>query len=294
MNQAVNSTNLGLLEIGGIFTCFTSPLFLVWWNQWENISMAIRKLLLHFLKRKESDKFLVHDEPWGQKAFCFSPDPPHPMGWISGFPHKKAYLVLSIYFLVCQTRAGLRTHPSDCHFFCNLLFLFSLAVVSDSVTPWTVAQQAPLSVGIFQARILEWVALPSSKGSSQLRDWICVSYCPCIVRKVPYHSCHLGSLTSLYPSANCFWHQCLQTENKKWKYHNGRHIYQEKQHNWLTWLVCAVPSLGLFSPWLENVSGSPRILITHACYFLNITDAYSGLVWRVLKKYCPAPCLSPI
>ena len=161
MNQAVNSTNLGILEIGGIFTCFTSPLFLVWWNQWENISMAIRKLLLHFLKRKDSDKFLVHDEPWGQKAFCFSPDPSHPMGWISGFPHKKAYLVLSIYFLVCQTRAGLRTHPSDCHF-CNLLFLFSLAVVSDSVTPWTVAQQAPLSVGIFQARILEWVALPSS------------------------------------------------------------------------------------------------------------------------------------
>ena len=37
-------------------------------------------------------------------------------------------------------------------------------------TPWTVACQAPLSVGILQARILEWVAMPSSRGSSQSRD----------------------------------------------------------------------------------------------------------------------------
>ena len=27
------------------------------------------------------------------------------------------------------------------------------------VTPWTVAHQAPLSMGIFQERILEWVAM---------------------------------------------------------------------------------------------------------------------------------------
>ena len=37
------------------------------------------------------------------------------------------------------------------------------------VTPWTVACQA-LSMGILQARILEWVAMPSSRGSSQPRD----------------------------------------------------------------------------------------------------------------------------
>ena len=30
------------------------------------------------------------------------------------------------------------------------------------VTPWTVACQAPLSMGILQARIVEWVAMPSS------------------------------------------------------------------------------------------------------------------------------------
>ena len=30
--------------------------------------------------------------------------------------------------------------------------------------------------GILQARMLEWVARPYSKGSSQPRDWICISY----------------------------------------------------------------------------------------------------------------------
>ena len=32
---------------------------------------------------------------------------------------------------------------------------------------WAIAHQAPLSMGILQARILEWVAMPSSRGSSQ-------------------------------------------------------------------------------------------------------------------------------
>ena len=32
------------------------------------------------------------------------------------------------------------------------------------VTPWAVAHQDPLSMGILQARILEWVAMPFSRG----------------------------------------------------------------------------------------------------------------------------------
>ena len=39
------------------------------------------------------------------------------------------------------------------------------------VIPWTVARQAPLSMGILQAGLLEWVAMPFSRGSSQTRDW---------------------------------------------------------------------------------------------------------------------------
>ena len=39
-------------------------------------------------------------------------------------------------------------------------------VVSDSLQSRGLECQAPLSMGILQVRILEWVAMPSSKGSS--------------------------------------------------------------------------------------------------------------------------------
>ena len=41
--------------------------------------------------------------------------------------------------------------------------LLSSSVLSDSATPWTVAHQAPLSMGILQARMLESVAFPLSR-----------------------------------------------------------------------------------------------------------------------------------
>ena len=44
----------------------------------------------------------------------------------------------------------------------NCLWLFA--------TPWTVVSQAPLSMEILQAEILEWVAVPFSKGSLKPRD----------------------------------------------------------------------------------------------------------------------------
>ena len=64
------------------------------------------------------------------------------------------------------------------------------SIVQLFVTPWIIAHQAPLSMGTLQARILEWVVMPSSGGSSQLRDQTCVS---CIGRWVLYYQCHLGS-----------------------------------------------------------------------------------------------------
>ena len=42
--------------------------------------------------------------------------------------------------------------------------------MSNSVIPWTVTHQASLSMGILQARILEWVAMLSSRVSSQPRS----------------------------------------------------------------------------------------------------------------------------
>ena len=44
------------------------------------------------------------------------------------------------------------------------------------VTTWPVVHQASLSMGILQARILEWVAMLSSRGSSQPRDRTQISH----------------------------------------------------------------------------------------------------------------------
>ena len=58
------------------------------------------------------------------------------------------------------------------------------SVVFDCLQPqWTEAHQAPLSMGFFQARILERVAIPFSRGSSQPRDGM-VSSVTCTGRQV--------------------------------------------------------------------------------------------------------------
>ena len=75
-------------------------------------------------------------------------------------------------------------------FFQTCCAVLSHSVVSDSfVTPWTVACEASLSMGIPQAGIREWVGMPSSKGSSQPRDWTQVSHC----RQILYQLSHQGS-----------------------------------------------------------------------------------------------------
>ena len=72
-------------------------------------------------------------------------------------------IYISIYFLLCWV-------------FIVVLCCAELpSRVRLLVTPCTVAHQAPLSMGILQARILEWVAMPSSRGSSQPGDWTQVS-----------------------------------------------------------------------------------------------------------------------
>ena len=53
--------------------------------------------------------------------------------------------------------------------------VLSRSVVSDSAILWTAACQAPLSMWIPQARILEWVAILFSRGSSPPRDQTQVS-----------------------------------------------------------------------------------------------------------------------
>ena len=75
----------------------------------------------------------------------------------------------------------------SCLFYACILSRFSHAQLF--ATLWTVAHSPGSSVhGIVQARTLEWVTMPFSKGSSQPRDRIHVSYVSCIGRRVLDHS----------------------------------------------------------------------------------------------------------
>ena len=56
--------------------------------------------------------------------------------------------------------------------------------------------------GIFQARILEWVAIPFSRGSSQPRDGTCISCISYIGRQILYHWVTWEAKISLRGSLN--------------------------------------------------------------------------------------------
>ena len=51
--------------------------------------------------------------------------------------------------------------------------------------------------GILQVRILQWVAMPSSRGSSRPKDQTCVSRLSCIGRRILYHWATWEALTVL-------------------------------------------------------------------------------------------------
>ena len=70
---------------------------------------------------------------------------------------------------------------------CGGICVCSLSHVWLFVTPWTVAHQAPLSVGILQARTVEWVAMPSSRGSCRPRDQTLCHLCLLHCRWILYH-----------------------------------------------------------------------------------------------------------
>ena len=86
-------------------------------------------------------------------------------------------------------------------------------VSSDFCDPLNCSQPGFSIHGIILARILEWVAVSSSKGSSQPRDGICVSCDSCIGRQILYHRAtretprlvffHLGDIAAMSGDVGC-------------------------------------------------------------------------------------------
>ena len=81
---------------------------------------------------------------------------------------------------------------SNCGFH-TLCCALSLSRVRLFAIPWTVARQAPLSLGILQPRILELVAMPSSRGSSRPKESNPgLPHCRPVV--LPFIDLHLGTI----------------------------------------------------------------------------------------------------
>ena len=120
-----------------------------WWN-----------ILISFVKKIKLPYFC--QQKWGE-SFCtlgFRPTL-YSISVLRIRPYKGSnFLTKWFYTSACMLS----------HFSCVRLF----------VTLWTIAYQAPLSMGLLQGRILEWVAMPSSTGSSWPRDWTHVSCSSCI------------------------------------------------------------------------------------------------------------------
>ena len=97
----------------------------------------------------------------------------------------------------------------------SLFVLSRFSHVQLFATPWTIAHQTLLSTEILQARILEWVAMPSSRGSSQPRGRTCVSYIFCMGRRVLYPLCHLGSSAVFFQGKTFPRLSCLLLSRKR-------------------------------------------------------------------------------
>ena len=106
--------------------------------------------------------------------------------------HVQIYLYIAFYVQLCSSYYYLHTVRVRrfvcvcvCVCLCVCACALSRSVLSDSpATPWTEACQAPLPMGIFQARILEWVSISFSRGSFPPRDGTRLS---CIERWVLFH-----------------------------------------------------------------------------------------------------------
>ena len=109
--------------------------------------------------------------------------PPYPSFSVSTGPHfMSAFYSCPGTRFICTIFLDFHTHAlihdaRSCSLTCVQLF----------ATPGTIAHRAPLSRGLSRARILEWVAISSSKGSSWPRDRTCISCISCVGRQILYH-----------------------------------------------------------------------------------------------------------
>ena len=113
-------------------------------------------------------------------------------------------IVIMIIIIIISSSSFENTDILFIIFIEHLIPLLSVCVLSLQLCP-TLCDPMDCSPpgssvhGILQTRRLEWVAMPSSRGSSRDRDRTPISSISCIGRQVLYHQHHLGTPLSTYP-----------------------------------------------------------------------------------------------
>ena len=129
----------------------------------ERGSLTSNLCYVSYTKSQPMSAPLITQSPWGVKFQGFM-RLLRSMGKTQRDVSKQSLLISNLLWPSRDVQKVTHLHPSLGAPWC-VLSLFShvwfLAI------PWAIARQAPLSMGILQERILEWVALPSSRGPSQ-------------------------------------------------------------------------------------------------------------------------------
>ena len=130
--------------------------------------------------------------------------------------------------------------------------------------------------GILQARILEWVAMPSSRGSSQPRDRTHIFYVSCIGRRGSLPLALLGSPICVQNPLNV-----IGIFKVKWNCKNKR-----KKKNNMSW-ICVILTVLI----KNNTTENNLFLFTLYAYSRLYFMVCPQLDLRLLLLWCPKPNL---
>ena len=113
---------------------------------------------------------------------------------------RKVLMINQFWFIMLHSVAGSKLqlkvglYVYVCVYMCVYIYIYTCIYIC-SVTQSCQTLCDPMKCSlpgfsiyeIYQARILEWVAMPSSRGYSRPRDWKCISCVSCIGRRILYH-----------------------------------------------------------------------------------------------------------
>ena len=157
------------------------------------------------------------------------------------------------------------------------------------VTPWTAARQAPLSMGVFQARILEWAALSSSRWSSSAKNKYAIK---------PWKDMEEPSLSSIkwkkpiWKRLHTVWFQLCDFLEKAmlWRQRKIRYFRGLGVEGW-------IGRAERIYPWVQTVyflgflGGSDGKESTCQCRRLGFNSWVRNIPWR--RKWPPTPVFLP-